>query len=120
MSKTISAEEVESRLDDVFVVDIRPTYSYEEEHIVGSHNLPIYDQLSGGNFIGLDASLNEIPKEQEIVIVCFSGSKAELAATHLRKRGYDAKRMVGGIGGWPYATTGTVASTESSVELVEV
>lgn len=116
MSNTISPVEVESRLDEVFVVDVRPAYSYEEEHIPGSHNLPIYDQLSGENFIGLDASIDELPEGQEIAIVCFSGSKAELAADYLRKRGYDAKRMVGGIGGWPYATTGTVASAGSGAE----
>jgi rhodanese-related sulfurtransferase len=95
--------------DDLFVLDIRPSYSYEEEHIEGSHSLPIYDQLKGENFIGLDASLSELPDDEEIAVVCFSGSTAGVAAERLREHGFDAKAMRGGIDGWDAQTTGTVA-----------
>ena len=48
MSNTvIDAEAVRERDDELYVLDIRPTYSYEEAHIPGSHSLPIYDQLKG-------------------------------------------------------------------------
>ncbi|MFW5935394.1 MAG: hypothetical protein ACOCQL_06045 [Halolamina sp.] len=37
------AESVRDRAgDDLYVLNIRPTYSYEEAHIEGSHSLPIY------------------------------------------------------------------------------
>jgi len=115
LSKTIAAEEVEERTEDVFVLDVRPTYSYREEHIAGSHNLPIYDQLAGDNFIGLDASLDDLPTDREITVVCFSGSKASKAAAYLRDHGYDAAALAGGITGWTGATTGSVQSTETDV-----
>jgi rhodanese-related sulfurtransferase len=104
---TISPEEVKSRADEVFVLDIRPAYSFEEEHIDGSHNLPIYDQLKGENFIGLVVSAADLLKSKEIAVVCFSGSTAATAAARLREHGFDAKRMIGGINGWHAATTGT-------------
>jgi rhodanese-related sulfurtransferase len=102
----IAPEEVESRTDELFVLDIRPAYSFEEEHIEGSRNLPIYDQLQGKNFIGLDVSTSEIPEDEEIVVVCFSGSTAAIAAERLREHGFDAKQMVGGIAGWQPTTVG--------------
>ncbi|QLC35506.1 rhodanese-like domain-containing protein (plasmid) [Halarchaeum sp. CBA1220] len=114
MSNTITSSEVWEQASETFVLDVRPSYSYHETHIPGSHNLPIYDQLSGENFIGLDASLTELPEDREIAVVCFSGSKAALAASRLREHGYDAKRMVGGMNGWSYVTTSTTSPSEPS------
>jgi rhodanese-related sulfurtransferase len=111
---TISPEEVKSRTEDVFILDIRPAYSFEEEHIDGSHNLPIYDQLKGENFIGLDVSAADLPEDKEIAVVCFSGSTAAIAAERLREHGFDAKRMIGGVNGWQDATTGTVQTAQTA------
>lgn len=108
----IAPDDVESR-NDIFVLDVRPAYSYEEEHIDGSHNLPIYDQLKGRNFIGLDASTEDLPADKEIAVVCFSGSTAGVAAERLRDLGFDAKRLVGGIAGWEASTAGTVQAAQT-------
>lgn len=111
MSNTVvTPETVRARDDDLYVLDIRPTYSYEEAHIEGSHSLPVYDQLKGGNFIGLDVSASKLPSDAEIAVVCFSGSTAAVAAQRLREHGFDAKAMRGGINNWEAPTAGTVAS----------
>lgn len=112
MSNTVvQPETVRERAgEDLYVLDIRPSYSYEEEHIAGSHSLPIYDQLKGENFIGLDVSTEELPEDEEIAVVCFSGSTAAVAAERLREHGFDAKAMRGGINGWDAPTAGTVAT----------
>ena len=111
MSNTvIDAETVRERGDELYVLDIRPTYSYEESHIEGSHSLPVYDQLKGENFIGLEVSAADLPEDQEIAVVCFSGSTADVAAERLRELGFDAKAMRGGIDNWDAPTTGTVAT----------
>lgn len=93
--------------ENVFILDIRPQYSFEEEHIPDSHNLPIYGQLKGENFIGLDASLDDLPEDRMVVVVCFSGSTAAIAAEYLRGQGFNAKAMDGGIGAWTSTTVGT-------------
>lgn len=103
---------MESR-NDVFVLDIRPAYSFEEKHIDGSYNLPIYDQLKGRNFIGLDASTADLPKDEEIEVVCYSGSTAGIAAERLRDLGFNAKRLIGGIAGWEAGTAGTVQAAQT-------
>lgn len=96
--------------EDLYVLDIRPLYSFEENHIDGSHSHPIYDQLKGENFIGLDVSAEELPKDTEIAVVCFSGSTAAVAAERLRELGFDAKTMVGGISSWQAATAESVSA----------
>lgn len=110
----VSPEEVEFRAEDAFVLDIRPACSFEEEHIDESHNLPIYDQIKGDNFIGYDVSAVEPPEYEEITVVCFSGSTAAIAAERLCEHGFDAKRMVDGINVWQAATTGTVQTAQTA------
>ena len=101
-SPTVSPEEVADRRDDeeVFLLDVRNEDDYDEWSIEGSHNVPIYDQLLDGNFDGLEASLDEIPDDDEIVVVCVAGVTSDDAAAFLRERGYDAKSMADGMNGW--------------------
>lgn len=99
---TMTPDEVADRREDdeLFILDVRNRDDYEEWQIEGSHNVPIYDQLLDGNFTGLEASLDEIPKDKEIVVVCVGGITSADAAEFLRERGYDAKTMEKGMGGW--------------------
>ena len=99
---TMTPEEVAARRedDDLFVLDVRNEGDYEEWHVEGSHNVPIYDQLLDGNFTGLETSLDEIPKDKEIVVVCVGGITSADAAEFLREHGHDAKTMESGMNGW--------------------
>lgn len=114
LNNTISAEEVEERREELFILDIRPSYSFEEAHIEGSSSLPIYDQLQGGNFIGLNASLEMLPEDGEIVVVCFSGVTASIAADYLRQRGFDALSLTGGMSAWESTTAGVVSASATA------
>lgn len=100
MSNTISANQVDERLDELFVLDIRPKYRFDEGHIDGSTTLPMYDQLQGRNFIGLDASLSTLPDDREIVVVCYSGVTAAIAADYLQQHGFHARALAGGMDAW--------------------
>lgn len=106
----MASSEVREQRDGPFILDVRPAYAYEESHIQGSHNVPVYDQVQGGNFIGLDASLDALPEEETIAVVCYSGSTAAGVAAYLRERGYDARRLVGGMNAWEGPTDGTISS----------
>ncbi|QLG62293.1 MBL fold metallo-hydrolase [Halorarum salinum] len=99
---TMSPEEVAARRDDgdLFVLDVRNRDDYEEWQIEGSYNVPIYDELLDEDFTGLKASLDEVPKDTEIAAVCVGGVTSARAASFLRDRGYDAKSMEDGMGGW--------------------
>lgn len=108
MSKTdfasteISPEEVAERRDDdeLFILDVRNEDDYEEWAVSGSHNLPIYDELLDEEFSGLESSLDEIPKDKEIAVVCVGGITSARAADFLRERGYEARSMSDGMRGW--------------------
>ncbi|WP_254531737.1 MBL fold metallo-hydrolase [Natrinema gelatinilyticum] len=99
---TISPDEVAARRedDDLFVLDVRNEDDYEEWHIENSVNIPIYDELLNDEFGGLEDSLDEIPEDKEIAVVCVAGVTSASAAEFLRERGYDAKSMDDGMNGW--------------------
>ena len=100
----INPTEVAARLrdgdNDLYVLDVRNEDDYEEWNIDGSHNVPVYDQLSGGNTIGLEQSLDDVPDDAEVATVCVAGVISQRAAQVLRNNGYDAKSMQGGMRGW--------------------
>lgn len=100
--RTMSPEMVAARREDeeLFILDVRNEDDYDEWHIEGSYNIPIYDQLLDEDFSGLAASLGEIPDDKEIVVACVAGVTSARAAEFLRDRGYDAVSMADGMGGW--------------------
>lgn len=109
MSK-IGASELGERLDagDVFVLDVRPRTVYQQGHIEGSHNAPVYDELRRGEVDALDDYLDDIPDNREVVTVCKAGVVARKATSHLADRGYDATTLSGGYMGWRQYEKNTV------------
>lgn len=95
--------ELDERLStgtDLFVLDIRPEADYRADAIEGSHNLPVYDELSGGDDAALRNHLDEVPSDQEVVVVCKMGFVAKRATNVLTDEGYDAGTLAGGMHGW--------------------
>ena len=99
---TISPSEVAARRDDddLFVLDVRRADEYEEWHVEGSQNIPIYDELLDGDLSGLAASLDDLPADREIAVVCVAGITSATAAEYLRDHGFDARSVNGGMNGW--------------------
>lgn len=96
----ISPETVAAHRDELFVLDVRNESDYEEWSIEGSHNVPVYDELLEGEFSGLEHALDELPLDEEIAVICVEGITSARAAQFLRERGYSARTVTGGMGGW--------------------
>jgi len=99
----IRPEELDDRLDGgdaPFVLDIRPESAFERTAIDGSHNVPVYGDLRGGDDATLRAHLDEIPRGEDVVVVCKMGVVAKRATDVLDAAGYDATTLAGGISGW--------------------
>ncbi|NEU56037.1 rhodanese-like domain-containing protein [Halorussus sp. MSC15.2] len=97
----IRPSELDDRLpDDAFVLDLRPLGDYERDHIDGSHNAPVYDDLRDGDAEALDPFLDHVPDDVEVVTVCKAGVVAEEATSHLHERGYEATTLACGYRGW--------------------
>ncbi|QZX99308.1 rhodanese-like domain-containing protein [Halobaculum rubrum] len=115
---SIRPEELDDRLDGgnaPFVLDIRPQAAFQRTAIDGSHNVPVYDDLRSGDDAALRAHLDEIPRGEDVVVVCKMGVVAKRATGVLDAAGYDAVTLAGGISGWNGYRKGSIGYTIRSL-----
>ena len=92
---TITAQELKSKIennDSFQLIDVRENYEYENNNI-GGINIPLEDVLN---------SLENISKDQQVVICCKSG-KRSAAIIHALKRKQNLNNLFsleGGIEGY--------------------
>lgn len=75
----------------VFVLDVRTQEEWDEYHAPNTTLIPL-DQLQ--------ARINEVPKNQEILVVCRSGNRSQQGRDILLAAGYNATSMAGGLREW--------------------
>lgn len=106
--EAVCAEELLAKMSEegVVVLDVRPEAEYRAGHIPGARSVPVER---------LEAYLEGIPKDQEIVAYCrgpycvFSDEAVAL----LRSRGYRASRLREGLPDWRAAGMPVEDSVES-------
>ncbi len=86
-----------------WVLDVRQSDEYEEGHVPGAHLIPL-DELS--------ARHGEVPKDQEVYVVCGSGGRSAAATQALNGAGYRTVNVAGGTKGWIAAGNAVVTGTE--------
>jgi len=94
----VEAAELRRRLrrGDVTVLDVRPAHEYAAGHVPGAVSMPPGTLLR---------RLAELPRDREIVAYCrgpYCVFSVEAVAT-LRRRGYQARRLRGGLPDWSAA-----------------
>ncbi|WP_423747150.1 MBL fold metallo-hydrolase (plasmid) [Haladaptatus sp. SPP-AMP-3] len=97
---TVARRVQDDDAEDLYVLDVRREEDYEEWQISDSTNLPIYDELLEFDYSSLEDNLDEIPKDEEIAVVCVGGITSARAAEFLREHGYDAESIEDGMNGW--------------------
>ena len=81
--------------DDVFMLDVREQWEYDEGHIPGVTLIPMGDVAS---------RLADIPTDQEVIVTCRSGNRSGQITDFLRQQGFDnVHNMEGGILAWEAA-----------------
>ena len=92
----VDAGSVAERLADrnVLVIDVRQPAEWRRGHIPGSLNLPLTQ---------LASRLHRLPNDKTIVTVCASGHRSALAARTLKRAGYQAENLKGGMRSWTRA-----------------
>ena len=78
-------------VDRVMLLDVRNKTEFASGHVPGAH------QLSGGRVLW---HLDELPERGTIVSYCQSGVRNSVAASALRRAGYDVAEMEGSYQGW--------------------
>ncbi len=78
-----------------FFLDVRTQEEYDQEHIAKSVLIPLED---------LQTRLSEIPRDQDVVVVCRSGPRSKEGAAILQQAGYTRVTwMTGGLQAWAAA-----------------
>ncbi len=93
----VSATEAQKKLSQKpkpFLLDVRQPEEFRSGHIPGAKLIPLGD---------LRSRMNELPKNQEILVVCRSGNRSLSATRQLTGAGYNAVNVRGGIIAWSYA-----------------
>ena len=75
----------------VFLLDVRSPIEFESERIDGAVNVPLET---------LDARLEDVPDETDVVVVCRTGVRATIAAETLARAGRRARVLEGGVQAW--------------------
>lgn len=88
--KLIQPEELDG-FEAAMVLDVRNRTEHAAGHIPGSH------QLSGGRVMW---NLDQLPSEGTIASYCQSGVRNSVAASALRRAGYDVVELDGSYAGW--------------------
>jgi sulfur-carrier protein adenylyltransferase/sulfurtransferase len=81
--------------DDAVLVDVRRPDEWDLSHIPGALHLPQQELLDRAAEIG--------PADRPVVVYCRVGNRSLFAAAALRKAGYDAVSLAGGIEAWAEA-----------------
>ena len=77
------------------ILDVRSREEWSQSHIEGSQLIPLD---------GLEASLSELPRDREIVVVCRSGNRIQAGLEILKEAGFsNAFSMRGGMIAWEEA-----------------
>jgi rhodanese-related sulfurtransferase len=86
------------RGERVTVVDVRKPEAHAEGSIPGSVNFDAYDALYAGDERAMEGL--EMPENARVVTVCNRGHSSAVAAEQLRRRGYEASSLEGGLEAW--------------------
>ncbi len=108
----ISPEELNWLLEEeasFFLLDVRDEEVFQKWHIEGKNiatlNAPFGDFVKKGAKIELkdsasDTLLNKLPKDKKIVVVCARGNSSALTARLLKREGFSAFSLEGGMQKW--------------------
>jgi rhodanese-related sulfurtransferase len=100
--REVSVEEAVTKRDaGAFILDVRQPEEWDEFHIPDSTLIPLGE---------LAARVEELPRDQEIVVVCRSGNRSAQGRDILLDAGFtQATSMAGGVTQWRAAGYPTVS-----------
>jgi rhodanese-related sulfurtransferase len=76
------------------VLDVREPVEWEQAHVPGAVHIPLAE---------LPARLEELPADDQLLVVCAVGARSARAVRYLVERGHDAVNLHGGLMEWQEA-----------------
>ncbi|NEW84945.1 MAG: rhodanese-like domain-containing protein [Mariniphaga sp.] len=84
---------VDNPVDSIWIIDVRSEKAYLNGHIPTAKSFPSANIMS---------RLNEIPKDNYLIIYCTVGGMAKIVSKKLKKAGYKRYINWGGISRWEW------------------
>ena len=82
----------ELRSQGAFILDVRTPEEWAEHHIPGSTLIPVDE---------LEARVDEVPRDQQVVVVCRSGNRSAVGRDILKNANFgQVTSMAGGLNVW--------------------
>jgi rhodanese-related sulfurtransferase len=107
------------RGERVTVVDVRKGEDHAEWSIPGSLHVDAYDALNSGDDGAMEGL--ELPEDTPVVTVCGRGRSSAVAADQLRRQGYEALSLEGGMKAWSLVwNTAEVPLPGASAEVMQM
>jgi rhodanese-related sulfurtransferase len=102
LPREVSVSEAASLRDDgAFILDVREPDEWIESHIPGATLIPLGE---------LASRVDEVPQDQEVVVVCRSGNRSAEGRDILLAAGFEqVTSMAGGVNQWKAAGFETVS-----------
>lgn len=72
----------------MYLLDIRKPEDYAEKHVDGAINVP---------WVEVGDCLDDLPKDEKIIVICYTGQTAGQTVALLRILGFDACSLKGGM-----------------------
>lgn len=95
LPSTISIDEAATKYTaGAFVLDVRQPEEWNEVHIPNTTLIPLGE---------LEQRVNELPKDQPIIVICRSGNRSTTGRDILLKAGFNATSVTGGVNKWKAA-----------------
>jgi len=82
---------VDHPVDSIWIIDVRSEKAFLNGHIPTAKSFPAAT---------ITSRLNEIPKDQYLIIYCTVGGMAKIASKTLKKAGYKRTMNWGGLSRW--------------------
>lgn len=94
---TIAPDEAHQRLKKKprpVLIDVRQPSEFREGHVPGARSVPLSQ---------LKSRMGDLPRNQEIFVICASGHRSILASRQLKSAGYQVVNIDGGTAAWSRA-----------------
>ncbi len=73
------------------VLDVRENSEWRESHIAGAIHIPFHQ---------LSKSLDQVPSNKPVAVICGSGKRSSIAGSILQAEGFDPMNISGGMSAW--------------------
>lgn len=91
----ISAEELETRLDEGRILDVRTPAEFSAGHVPGAELLPLQDIQQN------ESSYQDLDRSETYFVICQSGNRSSQAVAILEEQGFEnLVNVTGGMNAW--------------------